>query len=118
MKLLLYDGSCNLCHWAVQWVKRNSNSVSFQYEPLKSDIAKKLLEKHANLQSIDSIIFLDESGIYVKSEAIFRISAYLKKPWPIIQIFRIFPKGINDGIYSFIAKNRKNWFGTNETCTL
>ncbi len=117
MKLLLYDGTCNLCHWAVQWVKKNVRSTVFQFEPLSSHFAQKLLEKHRNLQSIDSIIFLDESGIYVKSEAIFRISAYLKRPWPMLQFFRIFPKSMCDAVYSFIAKNRKNWFGTH-SCEL
>ena len=116
MKLILYDGSCNLCHWAVKWVKKNAHSTVFQFESLSSDFAKKLLEKHPELKEIDSIVFLDEFGIFVKSEALFRISTYLKRPWPMLQLFRIFPKSMCDAIYSFTAKNRKNWFGTKNSC--
>lgn len=118
MKLLLYDGTCNLCHWAVQWIKRNAGSTTFQFESLSSDFAKKLIEKHSELEGIDSIIFFDEKGMYIKSEAIFHISSSLKRPWPLLQLFRIFPKSMLDQVYSFIAKNRKKWFGSNNSCEL
>jgi len=118
MKLLLYDGECNLCHWAVQWVKKNAVSSDFQFESLTGEFAKKILEKHVEYLEIDSIIFLDETGIYVKSDAIFQIAKNLKSPWQAISLFRIFPKSMLDKVYSFIAKNRKKWFGTYTTCEL
>ena len=118
MKLILYDGSCNLCHWAVQWVKKNAVSSDFQFEAIESEFGQKILEKHPSLKQVDSVIFLDSEGVFVKSEAVFQIAKYLKRPWPMLQLFRIFPKSMSDGFYTFIAKNRKKWFGTKNTCEL
>jgi len=118
MKLLLYDGTCNLCHWAVQWIKRNTSAKQFQFEAIDSEFGERFFEKHPELKAIDSIIFLDSKGIYIKSQAVFAISKYLNKPWPLLQLFNIFPKFISDAVYSIVAKNRKKWFGTRNSCEL
>lgn len=118
MKLLLYDGSCNLCHWAVQWIKKHANASGFQFEALDSSFADRFFEKHPELKKVDSIIFLDSKGIYIESQAVFAISTYLHKPWPLLQIGKIFPRFFADAIYSFVAKNRKKWFGTRNSCEL
>ncbi|MEY2794117.1 MAG: DCC1-like thiol-disulfide oxidoreductase, partial [Bacteroidota bacterium] len=53
MKLILYDGTCNLCHWAVQWVKKNAApSTYFQFESLESDFGKKIIEKYSFLEGV------------------------------------------------------------------
>lgn len=118
MKLLLYDGTCNLCHWAVQWVKRNAVVNNFQFEPLESDFGKQMLGKYPQLKAIDSIVFLDESGVYVQSAAVFQITKYLKYPWPILQVFKVFPRIFCDAVYAWVAKNRKKWFGNRNECDL
>ncbi len=118
MKLLLYDGTCNLCHWAVQWVKKHAVVSNFQFESLESDFAKQLIEKYPNLTSVDSIVFMDESGLYIKSAAILRIAGYLKFPWNLLQVFKIFPVFISDALYSWVAKSRKKWFGQRDACVL
>lgn len=117
MKLLLYDGTCNLCHWAVKWVRKNSRPNIFQFEALDSDFGIKILEKHPALKGIDSIIFLDEKGIYVKSKAVFKICGYLNGGWKWLQIFNLIPTALLDYLYTFIAKHRKRWFGEATSCT-
>ena len=118
MKLLLYDGTCNLCHWAVQWVKRRAIIQNFQFESLESEFGQQILAKYPHLKQVDSIIFLDESGIYIQSKAMFRISRYLRFPWPMIQIFKLLPTFFTDALYQFVARNRKKWFGEKTYCEL
>ncbi len=118
MKLLLYDGSCNLCHWAVQWVKRNSNNTLFQFEAIESSFGKKILEKYPDLKKVDSIIFIDETRIYVKSEAVFRISKNLSGISYCLSYFNRLPTSITDKIYTFVANRRYRWFGQKSNCNI
>lgn len=118
MKLLLYDGTCNFCHWAVQWIKKHANASEFQFEALDSTFGKQFFEKYPELKKVDSIIFLDSTGIYIKSQAVFAISKYLHKPWPLLQLFKIFPTFFCDAVYSLVARNRKKWFGSQNSCEL
>lgn len=119
MKLILYDGTCNLCHWAVQWVKKNAApSTYFQFESLESDFGKKIIEKYSFLEGVESIVLLDEKEVYIKSKAIFAIAKNLKGPSYFLPFFNLLPSSLCDKIYTFVAKHRYQWFGQQTDCNI
>ena len=119
-KIILFDGVCNLCDSAVQYViKRDKNGV-FRFAALQSEIGKKIV-KHIgiNPQKTDSVI-LYEPGLayYYKSDAALEISKNLGGFISYSNIFRILPRFISDLVYDVVARNRYRWYGKKEQCMI
>lgn len=119
-KIVLFDGVCNLCNGAIQFmIKRDKNDV-FRYAALQSDIGKKLIaERRIDTEKVDSIIMI-EPGVayYEKSDAALEIGKDLKGYGTISSILLAIPKGIRDIVYDFIARNRYDWYGKKEQCMI
>ena len=116
--IILFDGVCNFCNSAVDFViKRDKRSV-FKFASLQSQAGQKILADN-NLTDVglSSFIFIEGNNIYFKSTAALRVSRYLDGWWRLMYGFIIVPKKIRDGIYSWIAKNRYKWFGK-KSCTI
>ncbi len=117
-KIILFDGVCNLCNRAVQFViKRDKNDV-FRFAPLQSEIGAQLIkERSIDITRIDSIILIEPSiAFYVKSDAALEIGRSLGGIWKLLGIFDWIPRVFRDGIYDLIARNRYRWFGRKDTC--
>lgn len=119
-KIILFDGVCNLCNSAVQFVIQHDKKDVFRFVALQSELGKEILNHIGiNPKNIDSII-LYEPGIayYYKSSAALQIAQNLGGFWHLGTIFRIIPTGISNQLYDFIAKNRYKWYGKNESCMI
>ncbi|QLE03016.1 thiol-disulfide oxidoreductase DCC family protein [Galbibacter sp. BG1] len=120
-KIILFDGVCNLCNSSVQFVIKRDDKNTFKFASLQSEIGKKLLaERGIDPAVTDSIVLIDPNvAYYTKSDAAIEIAKELGNGWQIFSVFDyILPKSIRDSIYSFIAKNRYQWFGKKEACPL
>lgn len=119
-KIILFDGVCNLCNSAVQFVIRHDTKDIFRFVALQSELGREIL-KHIGIDSkhIDSII-LYEPGIayYYKSSAAIQIAQNLGGFWHFGTIFRIIPTGIRNQLYDYIAKNRYKWYGKKDSCMI
>ena len=119
-KIILFDGVCNLCDSAVQFIIKHDKKDVFRFVSLQSDLGQKII-KHIGIDTskLDSIIFYDpNNGYYHKSQAIFKMAKYLGGIYSCLNIFSILPKGISNVVYDFIAKNRYKWFGKKESCLI
>lgn len=115
--VILFDGVCNFCNNAVNFViKRDPKSV-FKFATLQSSVAQEILKSH-NLDNaeMNSFVLIENDKIYSKSTAALRVCSRLKGLWPLMYGFIIVPKLIRNGIYNWIAKNRYAWFGKKEVC--
>ena len=119
-KIILFDGVCNLCDAAVQFVIKHDKKDVFRFVPLQSELGQQIL-KHIgiNPSNIDSII-LYQPGIayYYKSAAALEIARSLGGFFNFGTIFKIIPTGIRNQLYDYIAKNRYKWYGKKESCML
>lgn len=117
-KIILFDGVCNLCDSAVQFIIKHDKKDVFRFVALQSDLGQKIL-KHIGIadKNIDSII-LYEPGIayYYKSQAALEIGATLGGFFHLGTLFKILPTRISNRIYDYIAKNRYKWYGKKESC--
>lgn len=116
--IILFDGVCNFCNSAVDFViKREKRSV-FKFASLQSQAGQKIVADN-NLTDIglSSFIFIEGNNIYFRSTAALKVCRYLDGWWPLMYGFIIVPGKIRDGIYSWVAKNRYKWFGK-ATCTI
>jgi predicted DCC family thiol-disulfide oxidoreductase YuxK len=119
-KIILFDGVCNLCDFAVQFVIEHDTKDMFRFVALQSELGQEIL-KHIGINpiNIDSVI-LYEPGIayYYKSSAAIEIAKSLGGFWHFGTVFKIIPAGIRNQLYDYIAKNRYKWYGKKEQCMM
>lgn len=117
--IILFDGVCNLCNNAVDFVIRRDKNDRFKFGALQDQATKSILKDYKiNQDYIDSIILVRGDQIYYKSKAALEIAKNLGGIWPILYVFKIVPSFIRDPVYDWIAKNRYKWFGKKETCRI
>ena len=108
--ILFYDGDCALCNKSVQFVieheKKTENPILFC--SLQSAYAKQVLEKHNyNFNQLSTLVLLVNDNVLYKSTAALELSNFLKLPYKWLIVLKVVPRFIRDGVYNFVAKNRK-----------
>ena len=118
--VLLFDGVCNLCNSAVQWVIERDKEGRFDFASLQSDAARRELVKVMTTEEIDelpdSMVLIDSGGVHVRSAAALRILRELDSWFLLLRLGVVLPRPIRDAIYKLIARNRYRWFGRRDTC--
>ncbi len=117
--IILFDGICNLCNAAVQFVIKRDTSNQFLFASFQSGEGEKILaENNFHDNNMNSFILVENNKIYERSTAVLKVTKKLKGLWPMLYGFIIVPKFLRDGVYSFIAKNRYQWFGKKDECMI
>ena len=118
--VLLFDGVCNLCNSAVQWVIERDKEGRFDFASLQSDAARRELVKVMTTEEIDelpdSMVLIDSGGVHVRSAAALRILRELDSWFLLLRLGVVLPRPIRDAIYNLIARNRYRWFGRRDAC--
>ena len=119
-KIILFDGVCNLCDNAVQYVIKHDKKDIFRFVALQSDLGKEILNYLKIDPSKTDSIILYEPGVayFYKSDAALEIlnelGGLLK--WSII--FKMIPSSLRNPIYDYVAKNRYKWYGKKDACMI
>ena len=113
--LLLFDGVCNLCNRTVQFILKHEMVPAIFFASLQSEYAQSVLIKLNIEGDLDTIVFISNDSVLLKSDAAIEVSRFLR--WPCrLGIFTIVPRAIRDKVYDWVAKNRYRWFGKLEAC--
>jgi len=119
-KIILFDGLCNLCDSAVQFVIKHDKKDVFRFVAIQSDLGQEIIN-HIGIDTakIDSII-LYEPGMayYYKSTAAVKIAKQLGGVFHFGTVFMILPASVRNLLYDYIAKNRYRWFGKKNNCMI
>lgn len=115
--VIFFDGVCNLCNGAVQFVIERDRKNYFKFAALQSDFAiNKLSNYSLQVKQGDSFVLLENGKVYEQSTAALRVAKRLNGLWLLLYVFIIIPPFIRNWVYKFIARNRYKWFGRQETC--
>lgn len=115
--LILFDGVCNLCNTSIQFIIRHDPEHYFRFATLQSKTGGDILHRLGKSTAhFDAMILVKGDKVYEKSSAALKIASSLYSPWPIFSFFLVVPRFIRDGVYDFIARNRYQWFGKQNTC--
>jgi predicted DCC family thiol-disulfide oxidoreductase YuxK len=118
-KVLLFDGVCNLCNSAVNFLLDADKSKTLKFASLQSAFGQKILSDYQlSRDNFDSVLYLKGGRIYKKSEAAFLVMRELGGFWRVISVFKFLPKAFCDLLYDAIAKNRYKIFGRREACRM
>ena len=116
--VIIFDVDCLLCNRFVQIVSVIDKKDSIYFTRLYGKTANYILSNNKNLVDVDSIIFYLNGNIYIKSDAVIRISKSLGFPYNMMSIFKIFPRSMRDIFYDFVARNRYKFFGKANKCLI
>ncbi|MCC2683720.1 MAG: thiol-disulfide oxidoreductase family protein [Paenibacillaceae bacterium] len=116
--IILFDGICNFCNGAVQFIINRDRRGYFRFASLQSEAGQKLIAGHPRLHNLDSIILIENGSAYSESTAIMRIAKHLDGPWKAARTFLLVPSILRDPLYRYIARHRYRWFGKREACMI
>ncbi len=105
MKTIIYDSECKFCIRFSSWSK--SEVTSLEILSVRSKESRKILrEKGVKFIDLQTVYFIDQDEVLVRSRAVFRIFSNFGLPWKLISYFRFLPVQITDFAYKLFAKYR------------
>ncbi len=115
-RLLLYDGHCNLCNWAVAYVYRHDRHKQIQTQSLQS--YKQPLPKGIPIvEGIpDSVLFYSNGKWHDQSQAVLEIMRVLGGMHRFFLLGYLIPTGLRNAVYRWMSRNRYQWFGRRDRC--
>lgn len=117
--IVLFDGDCNLCSFAVQFIIRHDKENKFRFASLQSAFGQAISAKHhLPTASFDTFIYLRNDTLYFKSGAALHLLKELGYPWRLLYAFIIVPRFLRDAIYMFVSRNRHRLFRRPAACMM
>lgn len=117
--VIVFDGLCNLCNSAVQFVIKHDKKKQFHFASLQGEYGRKVLAGlPESFSSLKTFILIENGKVYTRSTAALRVARKLAIPVNWLYGFMIIPAFIRNAVYNFISKNRYKWFGKKDACML
>lgn len=117
--VILFDGVCNFCNGAVNFVIKRDKTAQIHFAPLQSEKGRLFARQYGfSDEELKTFIFIEDNKFYTKSTAALKVCRYLGALWPLCYGFIIVPKFIRNAVYDLLAKNRYKWFGKKDTCMI
>jgi predicted DCC family thiol-disulfide oxidoreductase YuxK len=117
LPIVYFDGVCGLCNHFIDFLVRVDKKNKLLYAPLQGETAIKNLGINPE-KELDTVIFQNARGIYIKSGAALRILYTVGGFWKIFIVLLMVPAFVRNFFYDVIASNRYKWFGKKETCRI
>ena len=114
--IIFFDGVCGMCNRFVDIVLAMDSKAVFRFAPLQGQTARDLLPPLPPDPRDWSMIYLDERGTHVESDASLQVYRRLGGIWWLLSLGLLVPRWVRNPIYRVIARNRYRWFGTRDSC--
>jgi predicted DCC family thiol-disulfide oxidoreductase YuxK len=115
--VIFFDGICHLCNGFVDAIISRDPGHHYLFAPLQGSTAEDLLPPE-DRKKLDTVIYFEAGKLYHRSAAILKIVSGLGGVYKLLAIAWIIPSPLRDILYSYVAKNRYNWFGERDFCRL
>lgn len=115
--VLLFDGVCNLCNGAVQFVIEHDDDARIRFASLQSDVGRAVLDRlDLPPDDLETVVLLEGTRAYTKSAAAIRACEHLGGVYALARLGWLLPRRLRDWLYDVVAANRYDWFGRREQC--
>lgn len=117
--VVIFDGVCNLCNGAVNFIIKRDPEARFLFTPSQSEVAGMLARRHNLQESFDeTFVLIQANKCYYRSDAALEIASQLTGGWGLLRALRIIPAGLRDWVYRIVAGHRYDWFGRRDVCMM
>ncbi|MCJ8305262.1 DCC1-like thiol-disulfide oxidoreductase family protein [Shewanella sp.] len=117
--IIIFDGVCNLCNGAVNFIIKRDPKQNFCFTPMQSQAAKDLMSRYSLVNDYGDTFFLIKQGkCYTRTDAALEICKDLSGLWPLLKIFSVLPRSFRNYCYNWLGSRRYSLFGKRDTCML
>ncbi|MEN1680262.1 MAG: DCC1-like thiol-disulfide oxidoreductase family protein [Planctomycetota bacterium] len=116
--VIFFDGDCGLCSRFVRFFVAIDRRGVFRLAPLQGETAALCGVTPTGSIERWSVVLWDAGQTWEHSTAVLRSVGRLGGVWRLAGLLRLVPRPIRDGIYRFVARNRRRWFGTDDVCQM
>jgi predicted DCC family thiol-disulfide oxidoreductase YuxK len=118
-RLVLYDGVCGLCDRSVQLLLRLDRHRALMFAPLQGETVAGMRPRHPEIPAhLDSVVFVEDGRVHVRSRAFVRLARYLPWPWKLASWLWVVPWPLADLVYRVVARVRYRVFGKLDACRI
>tara|TARA_Y100001936_G_scaffold85050_1_gene83506 strand:+ start:2244 stop:2669 length:426 start_codon:yes stop_codon:yes gene_type:complete len=117
--ILLLDGECGLCNkFATFMYSKLHDKQAVQFVGIESEVGQSIIATFQDdLQQMDTVYFVDGISVRTKSSAVILCLRMMRFPYRFMAfLVWLCPKGIRNVAYDFVAKRRRSFFGTSDSC--
>ena len=117
--VLLLDGECGLCNKFASFMhSKLQDKQAVQFLGIESEVGQSIIATFENdLQQMDTVYFVYGMSVRTKSSAVIHCLKMMRFPYRFMALLVwLCPKGIRNVAYDFVAKRRKSFFGTSDSC--
>ena len=101
--IVVFDGDCLFCQRSVRFIHRHDAGDVFRFAARQSAAGERLLADAQVGLAPNSMVLIDEHGIWLRSDAVLRIAARLKAPWSAARVLLLVPRWLRDAVYRVVA---------------
>jgi predicted DCC family thiol-disulfide oxidoreductase YuxK len=115
--VILFDGVCNLCNGAVQFVIEHDPDGQFRFAPLQSAAGREWCRSCGlDPDQHESVVLVADGTCYTKSDAAIEIARRLESPYGLLSLLTVVPRPLRDFGYDLVAASRYRVFGRRDAC--
>lgn len=115
--VVIFDGVCNFCNGAVNFIIKRDPEGVFLFTPMQSDLSQELMSRHQiHNAGVDTFLLIKNDECFVFSSAALEIAKYLTGYWYLFNALKVIPEPVRDAFYKLFACNRYRLFGRKDTC--
>lgn len=115
MRVVYFDGHCNLCNGFVDFLLRRDRRARYQFASLQGATAKTRLPTHLREQ-LWTVVLEQDGEFSVQSTAVLETLAGLGGGYRLCLVLLVFPRFLRDTVYRAVARNRYTLFGRRDLC--
>lgn len=118
-RIIIFDGVCNFCNGAVNFIIRHDPDSKFSFTTMQSELARDLTHRY-NIDNvgIDTFLLIKDGKCFIWTNAALEIASELEGSWHLFRYFRILPRPVRDYFYRLFARNRYALFGRTDECMI
>jgi predicted DCC family thiol-disulfide oxidoreductase YuxK len=116
--IVFFDGVCGFCNYSVNWLLVRDPGHRLRFAPLQGPTAA--LKVPDDIRNrLDTLVFLRDGRIYIRTAAVARILMTLGGRWWIFgAMLWIIPFPLRDLGYRIVARLRYRLFGKRDSCRM
>lgn len=117
--IVLYDGTCGLCHASVKWLLHHERDHEVLFAPLQGETAAALRARYPNIPTeLSTVVLVQDGRARLRSKAFLHLGRHLRAPWRWLYGLRWFPGVLGDLGYRLVAALRYRIWGRADLCEL
>lgn len=118
MAIVFIDAECVLCENIARLILSIDRKGKLYVAPLGGITYQNLTGELPPSETYQYVKLYNGNTMYVGPQVVFELARIIGFPYNLVLIFRFLPNKLQWALYNFIAKNRYNWFGKKEHCSI